>query len=157
MELGYPGCKLRAEPHLPGGGSQAKWTHFPVVETTTFRIRVFLTLKPTRTTSIGLAKIDKGRKLGKQKTIGKLLKYLMCVEKSFHVLVQLWSLGTGVITNTFPRSGGCQHGRGSKTSCWWNALLKHCWLGHVLIIFLLEYDQVCGQRSSRDVVGLVQS
>jgi len=62
---------------------------FPIVETATLRIRVFLTLKPTHMTSIGLAKIYKGRKLGKQKIIGKLFKPLMYVEKFFDVLVQL--------------------------------------------------------------------
>lgn len=29
--------------------------------------------------------------------------------------------------------------------------------GHVLTTFLLQYDQVCDQRGSRDVVGLMQS
>lgn len=47
--------------------------------------------------------------------------------------------------------------RKENCSRWWNALLKHCWLGHGLKIFLLEYDQVCGQRSSREVEGLMQS
>lgn len=105
-EPGEPGCKLRAEPHLPGGRSQPKLTHFPTVETATFTIRVFLTLKLTRVTSTGLAKRRKGRKPRKQKTIGNFLKHLMHVEKLFHVLVQLWSLGAGASTNTFPRSGG---------------------------------------------------
>lgn len=31
--------------------------------------------------------------------------------------------------------------------------LKHCWLGPIAAVFFL----VCGQRSGRDVVGLVQS
>lgn len=60
-------------------------------------------------------------------------------------------------TNTFPRSGGCQHGRGAKTVHADEMLFENTWLGHALIIFLHEYDQVCGQRSSRDVVGLIQS
>lgn len=81
----------------------------------------------------------------------------MYVEKFFHVLVQLWSLGTGVSTNTFPRSGGCQHGRGAKTVHAAEMLSKNTWLGHALIIFLHVHGQVCGQKSSRDVVGLIQS
>lgn len=82
---------------------------------------------------------------------------LMYVEKFFHVLVQLWSLGTGVSTNTFPHRGGCQHGRGAKTVRAGEMLFENTWLGHALVMFLHEYHQVCGQRSSRDVVGLVQS
>lgn len=62
--------------------------HFPGAGTATFRIRVLLTVNPGCAASMGLAKAEKGRKMGKQKITGKIVKHLMYVEKSFHTLVQ---------------------------------------------------------------------
>lgn len=114
-------------------------------------------MNPRCAASTGVAKADKGGKTGTQRITGKIWKHLMFVENSFHVLVQRWPLGTGVSARTrVPAAEAVSAGGKRSPAGWRNVLGKHCWPRRVLL-FSLEYDQLCGQRSSRDVVGLMQS
>lgn len=59
-------------------------------------------------------------------------------------------------THAVPAAEAVSAGGKRSPAGWRNVLGKHCWPRRVLL-FSLEYDQLCGQRSSRDVVGLMQS